>query len=322
MTFIDPRNDAGDPGAELYGTGPWMVIESNGPLAYELTLRAVAQCEERGVRHEVVGADKLNLGQLGVFHGLVVTVPDSPVNSADVRALIHIATAMNHYRSGRRDGIEAVLSGREPEYKAGILQIAGTPKVLDYHRFKQLSWSVCREHRIDPKSTLTEVDFFSVYTPDADLSVPPSGIDRQMAASWELLQRWGIADAETAVAVNLVFEEAIQYYDDPKFTVLFRPVHGKAMNRLQFVLFDPNFPGPTSSDPDTARKNWVEAGARVSRHVLAELKKLDPPITRPRTRRGRDLQVDLLALYTTLKGLIRSPEFRTVGPAAELRGEE
>ncbi|MEV0544383.1 hypothetical protein [Nocardia salmonicida] len=124
-------------------------------------------------------------------------------------------------------------------------------------------------------------------------------------------------------AATVVFEECIQFYEDPKFTALFRPVLDSGLNRLQYVLFDPTFTGPIDAeDPEGSRKRWMEAGARVARYVLARLNELDPAITRPTARRGRGLQEDLFALYTTIETVMHTPEFKAILFPSELPTEE
>ncbi|MFE6925956.1 hypothetical protein ACFVAV_33435 [Nocardia sp. NPDC057663] len=323
MSLSDHHNGAGDPGApdgaELYGTGPWAVVESAGPLAHGLTARAVAQCEERGVRYEVLGIDKLGSEDIGVFHGVVVTTPDHIATPADVAQRLEAVRVIRTYRAIRREGIEAVVSSRRlPEYKAGVLQVAGRSKVLNQYQFKQLSRSVCREHRIDTESALGGVDFFSMYVPGTTIAVMQSQTERYQSNAWKLLLQWGIPDAETALAVRQIFEECIRHYEDPRYKALFRPILGKGLNRLQFVLTDPGFHGPT--DPG-AYKKWMENGARVGRHVLDQLSELDPAITRPGGG-ARGLQDELYRLYVTTDTLVRTPEFRAMLPPAQLPTEE
>ncbi|MFB7873778.1 hypothetical protein ACFC06_00900 [Nocardia sp. NPDC056064] len=322
MSLSDPHNGAGEPGApdgaELYGTGPWAVIESAGPLAHELAVRAAAQCEERGVRYEVLGIDKLSSEDVGVFHGLVVTLPDHIATPADVAQKLEAVRAMRTYRAIRREGIEAVSSRRLPEYKAGVLQVAGRSPVLNQYQFKQLSRSVCREHRIDTESALEGVDFFAMYVPGSTIDLLRSQAQRHQDSAWKMLLRWGILDVEAVLAVRQVFEECILHYEDPRYKALFRPIVGKGMNRLQFILTDPRFHGP--AEPG-AYKKWMENGARVGRYVLDQLGDLDPSITRP-GRAARGLQDELYRLYTTIDTLVRTPEFRALLPSAQLPTEE
>ena len=55
------------------------------------------------------------------------------------------STVSGPNRAFRRDGIDAVLAGNLPEYRAGVLQIVGRSRLLNYHRFKQLERSVCSD---------------------------------------------------------------------------------------------------------------------------------------------------------------------------------
>jgi hypothetical protein len=305
---------------ELYGTGPWLVIESKGPIAHELAMQAVAQCAARGVRTELIGIEGLSAEEnLGDFHGVVVTVPDAPSSEADIKTLLTLAKVIRQYRGSRRYGIGDLLDGSRPEYKVGILQVGGRAAVLNHQQFRRLEPSVCRTHRVDPKSTPLRVDFFSLYTLRSPIPVAESQVEQNNSTAWNLLREWNIIDPDTVVAVRRVFQECIQFYHDPKFTALYRPVSGSQWNRLQYLLFDPDFYGPVDpDDPADSRKKWMEGGARCGRHVLAQLQQLDPVIKRPHGRRSRDQQFDVQELFAMVDGLIRTAEFRLLLDSPEI----
>ncbi|MFB7837740.1 hypothetical protein ACWIGW_44285 [Nocardia brasiliensis] len=320
MTVIDPGT--GSPGrpfgaAQQNGAGVCLVVESPGVVAGALAEAAVAQYAACGMLTEKVGIDLLELGDLNAYTGLIVTMPDDiPRTPAGKKMLKKLASTVERYRAQRREGIAAVFAG-SPPFKAGVVQLTGTPNVLSYAEIRSLTGLICRIHRLDPKAIDPMVDFLGVYTP-ADPAIAESQIDRNIREAWEYLSTWNITTVDEVWLVWRIFEECIQRYEDKKFTALHRPVPGNNTNRLTILLYEPNTPAPhISGDYDADRAKWVSDGARVARYTVEQIQASLPDVSRPDQRGGsKDAQPALRLLHANLRHLMKSPEFRSANEKA------
>lgn len=318
MTRIDPGGRSGpiDGDGVEFGRGPVLVVESPGVLAGELAEMAHTQCGDRGVWSERHGIDDLSVSTLGGYTSVIVTLPDETTSRLGVTALGSVDQLVRAYRGDRRFGIAEILSGEKPWHLARVIQIAGDRMAFTHGLIRDLKPLVCKFHRLDPKSTPLEVDFFSIYRRPNVLPGLESQVDRNNASAWEYLATWGIHDPVTAMTAWRIFEECLRYYENPKFRDVYRPVKDIDLNRLGIMLFMPDTPAPQKTgDPVKDERNWQGSGARTGRYVLDQLAELDPGIRRPSSRAGqpdtRGQQDDLRGLYATLDTVIKTPEFRS-----------
>ncbi|WP_433734881.1 hypothetical protein ACQP0C_41830 (plasmid) [Nocardia sp. CA-129566] len=288
---------------ELHPVSPWLVVESRGVDAEEIAEAACRQCHAHGIEFERRGIDA-PLTKLWYYHGLVITLSRIVTSPGQVAPLERIGSLVRQYRNFNEDGIPELLAGQQTASKAGIVQLAGTPKMLQHPNIRSILDKVCKLHPLDEKSTSQEVDFFSIFDPAFRMpgmpTQEPSILEQSRQAVWRLLEQWGIATIETAAVALQVIEDARIYYHGEQFSAMRRPFGDDSdFNRLDFILEDPN-----ATWPKNERKTWTENGARAARYVLDALSQADPGISRPAHRVGKKgLQLDLYELYANLKNV-------------------
>ncbi|MEU2106365.1 hypothetical protein [Nocardia sp. NPDC019255] len=319
----DPRHaigDDGDPhrGHKLYRAGPWLVLVCHGVVADAIAEIARRQCAERGVDVVVLPIDELHdLSRLGRFTGLIIIGPDtSPGTGRGADVGNRICDVVQVYRSRRGEGAAPLLAGHLPWFDVGVLQIVGRREILEHPTIKEALRQACRVHRLDEKSTPAEVDFFSIYSQyiptGRSASARVSQLEQDLETVWDEVRAWGITTHEAVVEAYEVIEEKIKQYSNPaRYSAMCRPRPDVDMNRLEIILHAPLMKPPSGP---TAKKRWMENGARAVREVIAELKRRIPGLSRPGGRLGtKDQQFALHYLYANLTVLVDSPELRNRG---------
>lgn len=119
--------------------------------------------------------------------------------------------------------------------------------------------------------------------------------DESIKRLWCEVQAWGVTDIRHVPKLRKCIDDFRNYYEDRRFSQVYRPVPGLHRNRLDIILDGPD--DIVTGD----RKTWAENGARVCRRVLIELKKIVPELTRPGRRNTKDAQKQLRRLYRNLR---------------------
>lgn len=288
----------GPPGWRLYRSGPWLVVYGSGPDSEDAGLEVRKQCITRGVDLVFYPIDEVGQVRLDRFASLVVVLPSEL--SGPLAALQAFARLIVDYRARRPEGLASILNGSCEWFNAGVVQAVGRRTIMRHPGMMPALDRVCVRHYTDGSGLL---DVFQPYTTERfglmqQLDEEPVGDvrDESIKRLWCDVQAWGVSDIRHVLKMRRCIDDFRDYYENGRFSQLYRPIPGLARNRLDIILDGPH--DAIIGD----RKTWMENGARVCRDVLKELKKIVPELTRPDGRDStRDAQKQLCRLYRNLR---------------------
>lgn len=315
-----PRPGAGEsPRRELIGSGPFLVLHGPGLRCKSVAAEIKLQCAAYGVATETDEIDNVARCDLANFPGLLVVLPMPTEDEQEVaRALAllrSVARLIRDYRCRKPHGLTWLLAGGNRSfYQAGVVQIVGLRALMDYRELTKAHAEVCARHYIDPHEP--PFDVFKPYLGPGLTLVPELVDDAANTLFTDLrviameIGMWGVTGIRDVPRLRNSIEACRQRYENAtKYKVLQRPVHGMEMNRLDFILHDPDFVPPdfekmSAKGRKAARDAWNCDGARVWRDVEQELQKIVPTLGRPRGRgKTRGAQRALFDLYSNLRTL-------------------
>lgn len=317
----DPRAGAGDAArehelngfAELFRSGFVLVVHESGMTCTEVAHAVTKQCEEQGIRYELLPIDQVvDLQKLAVYTALFLVLPVTSGSSvADVEVLAQFETVYAAYREFRPKGLTSVLAAEQPWWFAGPVQtLLWGRDTGDLNPFPAHE-KPCVVRYVTGPAALGNV--FDVYQP---LPAPP-GFDPHEAmlqegiACWELAQSWNVRTLAEADEIYSLIERRIKHWNDERFPTTRKPLKNTNRNRLQLVFDDPEMVYPTTDLPAhlqtngeakrKAMKAFTESGAMVVRNALKVIQARHPQVIRPGGRTNtRDNQKAFTALYKAL----------------------
>lgn len=247
---------SGQAGWRLYQSGPWLVIYGRGPESEDAGRRAHDQCVARRIDSRLRPIDEIAQVRLDRFTGLIVVLP-TQLDAGQLASLQPFTSLIMDYRARRPEGLDSLLTGHCEWFDAGVLQVVGQRAIIRELGRATLD-RVCARHYTDDSAP---VDVFHPYT--ARSSGPagqPAGevLDEDIARLWRDVQAWGITDIHTVPKLRRCIDEFRSYYENERFTQLYRPIKDLNRNRLDIIL-----DGPHDVVIGTA-KTWMENGASVS----------------------------------------------------------
>lgn len=299
-----PAHGASIPLTALYRNGPWLVVHGQGVHSEDIAHEVHGQCEQHGVDTTLRPTDETTNLDLARYPGLVVVTP-SEWDRFGPKIILSASTKLvRAYRARRPDGLRALLDGRVAWYDAGVAQVVGHRDLLDHSAAQPLLERSCARHYTDHGDP---VDLFAIYTGHDnqalcshhpfDTGLPFGGAE--IVGVWQAIQAWKVTDIALVPVLYECINHCRQHYEDARFPAMHRPVHGRNMNRLDFLLDESDF------TPDQfGKKAWMENGARAARYVMSALRETFPDLERPARRNNtKDLQQQLNQFYYCLKCL-------------------
>lgn len=285
-------------GKELYETGPWLIVHGHGTESEELAEKIAEQCAARGVSYEPMTADEARSVELRHFFALLVVLPTAaglPTSLDDIAELVRT------YRARRPDGLRSLLDGTRRWFEAGVVQLFGAAELLDTPAIRQIEQLICR-YRLTGRGTVPApfLPYEGGSAPEDRVPVATDLYGASVDVHRRTVTSWGIAWSRAEVsAVRQAIDGMRDCWESQTFSDLRRPDKRRQINRLDFLLDDPNHLPPESV---CERKKWTEGGQRVVRKVLEDLGALFPGLGRPESRRNKKgLQREFHELYRALR---------------------
>lgn len=289
-------SDVPQTGAELYRTGPWLVVYGHGPESEDAATRVCEQCSMHNVDTECHAIDQVaaKVGSLANFFGLVVVLPSARTPSLPAE-LKQSADLIISYRARRPEGLKSLLNRHCKWYEAGVIHVLGLHGLMSHPRMRPALARSCVQYYLDDPSQLFDV--FAIYTGQnvPPVPPPPEPPGTPVEELWRYLKSWGLTNIKDIPRMLACIDRCREYYEDPRFPQLYRPVPGYPGNRLDIILDGP--PDLEAGD----HKTWMENGARVWRHVKAQLQGIEPNFGRPEGSNAKGAQAALRDFYLTLK---------------------
>lgn len=291
------EGDTTDPrGREFYQTGPWLVVYGHGTHAEARARQAAGRCHARGVHFELVAVDEVAGRDLSYYMALIVFLPSVPSDELPTSSIDKIVDIIKTYRARRPYNLTSLLDGSRQWFKVGVVQVFGTTDAYDHARLQSVSKQICLVHYVEDDEP---VDPFAVYqTHGQPPSSRPESTDQLIRSTRTLqayLHSWGLSVPEDVSRAREGIEGCRSHYENPRYTALYRPIPGRDLNRLDFLLDEPGTQGRN-------HKKWMENGARTARDVFKELERQFPDLNRPNGRAStKDAQQDLRKLYQALR---------------------
>ena len=282
-------------GEELYQSGPWLVIFGHGTHSEARAHQLEDQCHVRGVHPVLVPVDEVVGDDLSYYMALIVVLPPTSPEGPPASSMGKIVEIIKTYRARRPDGLTSLLDGSRRWFQVGVVQVFGTHDAHEHAGLESITDRICLVHRVDDEEP---IDPFEVYKAHGQPASPRPGSSDHLARSTRSLRAylllWGFSDPEDALRARGLIDGCRRRYEDPRFRVLRRPLHGRDLNQLDFLLDEPEARAP-------GHKKWMENGARVARDVFEELEGKFPNFHRPNGRNNtKDAQKDLRKLYRAL----------------------
>lgn len=286
-------SDVPHTGAELYRTGPWVVVYGHGLESEDAATRVCEQCSRHNVDTECHAIDQVaaKVRSLANFLGLVVVLPSACTPSLPAE-LKQSADLIISYRARRPEGLESLLNRDCRWYEAGVIHVLGLHGFMSHPRIRSALARSCARYYLDYPSR--SFDVFKIYTGQNVPSVKPPEPET-IKELWRYLESWGLTNIKDIPRMLTCIDSCREYYEDPRFPQLYRPVPGYPGNRLDIILEGP--PDLEAGD----HKTWMENGARVWRHVQAQLRDIEPDFGRPEGLNAKGAQAALRDFYLTLK---------------------
>lgn len=232
------------------------------------------------------------------YPGLVLVLPDAfEVSDALIRI---VAQVISDYRSRKPHGLTWLLANPDRTFpQAGVIQVIAQQAVLDDRRLAKALAKVCVRHPTDLHEA--PFDIINPYLERPFTVVTPSAIPADVQADTmdtiaAYLSSWGI----TAIADVPRLRECVEDWrrkleNRNRYPSLARPIDGRPLNRLDFILGEPDY------ERSYSKKAWQEDGARVWRMVYGDLAQITPALARPKGRGNtKNAQLDLHELYSAL----------------------
>lgn len=292
--------DEASGGKWLYESGPWLLLYGHGPRSESRARKIAEQCDDRGVSYEVLAVDDVEPADLAVFTALVLVLPTAEV-SGPARALDRFVELVDAYRTGRPDGLPALLAGGRKWFQVGVVQVfADVTAVYPREAVELLEAAVCRVWRVTADADLNP---FAAY-PDGRRTSrpdPPERVhERDVADLRRIVTSWGVGWSPAEVTTVRQFVDQLRtIFEDRSYVDLRRPVPDIQRNRLDLLLDRPDYIPPVEVCP---RKKWTEGGQRVVQKVLAKLSESFPTVGRPANRSGKKhLQKEFTEFYDALR---------------------
>jgi len=283
-------------GKELYQSGPLLVVFGHGTHSEARAHQVADQCRARGVHFDLVPVDEVAGLDLSYYVALIVILPSTSLQGRPATSTDKIVEVIKTYRARRPEGLVSLLDGSRRWFQVGVVQVFGTPDAHQHEGLESITDRICLVHRVDDDEF---IDPFDVYQAHGQSVSPRHGPTDHLAVSvhslGEYLRSWGLSIPEDASGARELIDGCRRHYEDPRFRVLHRPIQGRDLNQLDFLLDEPDTRAP-------GHKKWVENGARVARYVFDELERQFPDFHRPNGRDDtKDAQKDLHKLYKALR---------------------
>jgi hypothetical protein len=203
------------------------------------------------------------------------------------------------YRARRPEGLESIINGSCEWFAAGVVQVVGLRAIIQHPAMRTALGRVCARHYTDDSGPL---DVFQPYTrrplltQQLDEQLTSATRDENIERLWRDVQAWGVTDIQDVPRLRKSIDNFRDYYEDKRFSQLYRPISNNPQNRLDIILDGPD--GEVAGN----RTTWMENGARVCRNVVEGLKKIVPELTRPSGRNNtKGAQKELRRLYRNLR---------------------
>ena len=283
-------------GWQLHRSGPWLGAYGSGPDSEDAAIQARDQGLVRGIDIVLHPIDEVQQVHLVHFTGLVVVLPSQ---LADPLALRPFARLIGDYRARRPEGLESIINGSCEWFAAGVVQVVGLRAIIQHPAMRTALGRVCARHYTDDSGPL---DVFQPYTrrplltQQLDEQLTSATRDENIERLCRDVQAWGVTDIQDVPRLRKSIDNFRDYYEDKRFSQLYRPISNNPQNRLDIILDGPD--GEVAGN----RTTWMENGARVCRNVVEGLKKVVPELTRPRGRNNtKGAQKELRRLYRNLR---------------------
>ncbi len=293
-----PAGEVAAQGKELYQSGPWLVTFGHGTRAEARALQVEDQCHARDVHPVLVPVDEVAGDDLSYYTALIAFLPSTPSEGRPAPSTGKIVEIIKTYRARRPDGLTSLLDGSRRWFQAGVVQVFGTYDAHQHLGLESIIDRICLVHRVDDDEP---IDPFAVYQAHGRPALLRPGSSDHLTLSTRSLGAylllWGFSAPEDVSRGRELIDRCRVRYEDPRFRVLHRPIQGRDLNRLDFLLDEPETRAP-------GRKKWMENGARVARDVFDELERQFPDFHRPNGRDNtKNAQKDLRMLYRALRAV-------------------
>ncbi len=267
------------------------------------------QCNTRGVDLDLVPVDEVVGFDLSYYVALIVVLPSTPPEGGAASSMGKIVEIIRTYRARRPDGLASLLDGTRRWFQVGVVQVYGTYDAHEQANLGSSTARICLVHHVGDDEL---IDPFEVYQAHGQPVSPrrPGSSDHLARSGRSLrasLLSWGLSVPEDTSSARELIDGCRRRYEDPRFRALYRPIPGRELNRLDFLLDEPETRAP-------GHKKWMENGARVARGVFNELELQFPHFHRPNGRDNtKDAQKDLCTLYRALHAIeaaskVQNPE--------------
>lgn len=285
-------------GKELYQSGPWLVPYGHGTRAEARALQVEDQCHTDGVHAVLVPIDEVAGVDLSYYVALIVILPSMPLQGRLATSTGKIVQVIKTYRARRPEGLVSLLDGSRRWFQVGVVQVFGAPDAHQHEGLASIRDRICLVHRVDDDEP---IDPFDVYQAHGQPASPRHGSNDHLALSTRslgaYLASWGFSIPEDVSRARELIDGCRRRYEDPRFRALYRPRQERDLNRLDFLLDEPDTRAP-------GHKKWMENGARVARHVFDEIELQFPNFHRPNGRENtKNAQKDLHKLYQALRAI-------------------
>ena len=286
-------------GAELYQSGPWLVVFGSGTRSEDVARMVHKECRARDVDVETLAIDELGSTRLVYYLSLIAILPTAPITTVEV-GLRPFERLIRDYRAQRPEGLRSARCGTTPWYAAGPVQVLG-PMALMEHPVTRAMFTragVCVCHHIDEFAPL--IDCFAPYATEP-LHVVASrngkaegGTEQAVLENSRLnLEEWGILNQKDVPKLRKKIDCYRIYYRENRFSALGRPRNDCPDSSMLDLILD----GPYDVIGD--RATWLANAARVCREVRSGLREICDTFDQPKGR--RNVQEDLRNLYHDLR---------------------
>jgi hypothetical protein len=296
-------NDLGvvDQSCDLHRSGPWLVLHAHEPQCQTVVKTVAQQCTNAGVTTDIVTFMDVDMEDVFTYTGLVIVLP-ARLDETWWKLSTTVVAVAREYRSRRPSGLRSLRQGCTSWHKAGVMQMIGPRTMVRHPALAEATQRACFLHYLDE-----QVDVFSPFDtsipiwegPPAPAVDPSMDGDATATPLWRYLKTWNITSIRLIPPLRKCVEDCRDFYENPTYPALYRPVSGVDANRLTFIL------DGIEHEPSRAQeKTWNENGARAWRYVAQQLREIEPNFSRPDGRSNtKGAQKDLHNFYLALRSL-------------------
>lgn len=299
-----------------YRDGRVQIIYARDRESATLARLVKLQCDGSTIDAELTSVEDVRLGTLHQYTALALIMTPA-AKSGDPSQTSKFDDIFSRYRRFRPNGLSAVLDSKSVWHEAGVVEILfiGAERDAQHPAFTVLD-RACRTlfvSHADAKAFSPLGNIFDVYTPQPTVAYDPEqvtmdGVRRQ----WEYLQAWGVSSPKDVSRIKEIVQEMVEFFSNPKFSKMSRPVKNSKLNRLQWVIKAPEYRLAKEDQTDDTihigivnnRKNFIADGATVCRKTVLKIKQEFPEIRRPAGRENtKDLSIAFRDFYVALNSV-------------------